>query len=69
MQDTVDTSIEILEKLVSFESVSAKPTHQIIGFVESYLAQYGVKTILSYDEDGERANVFATIGPQIDGGV
>jgi hypothetical protein len=24
---------------------------------------------LSYDTDGERANVFATIGPEVDGGV
>lgn len=54
---------------MSFDSVSAKPTHQIVGFIESYLTQHGVETILSYDENGERANVFATIGPQVDGGV
>ncbi len=69
MQNTLEKSIEILGNLVSFDSVSAKPTHQIVGFIESYLAEHGVKTMLSYDRDGERANVFATIGPQIDGGV
>jgi len=69
MQNTLEKSIEILEKLVSFDSVSAKPTHKIVGFIESCLAEHGVRTILSYDNDGERANVFATIGPQIDGGV
>jgi len=69
MQDTLKQSITILEKLVSFQTVSSTPTHQIVDFIESYLSQQGVKSFLSYDADGARANVFATIGPQIDGGV
>ena len=69
MSDALENAIEILERLVSFESISGRPTHEIVGFVQDYLSAHGVETTLSYDNAGERANVFATIGPEIDGGV
>lgn len=69
MTDTLPKAIEILEHLVSFDSVSAKPTHEIIAYIENYLTSLGVESTLSYDPAGERANLFATIGPNIDGGV
>ncbi len=69
MNDNLEKTISLLEQLVSFESLSRRPTHAIVSFVESYLKEHGVEAILSYDDDGQRANLFATIGPQIDGGV
>jgi len=69
MHNSLENCIEILEQLVGFDSVSAKPTDEIVGYIESYLHRLGVPTTLSYDDAQERANVFATIGPQIDGGV
>ena len=69
MSDALDNAIEILGRLVSFQSYSGRPTHGIVGYVQDYLTEQGVEVTLSYDEAGERANVFATIGPQIDGGV
>ncbi len=69
MPGTLDNTIEILERLVGFDSVSGKPTHGIVGYIKDYLAAHGVKASLSFDDAGERANVFATIGPEIDGGV
>ena len=69
MSDTLSNAIDILDNLVKFESVSGKPTHAIIGFIQSYLEKHGIDSTLSYDDDGERANIFATIGPQLDGGV
>ncbi|OED40752.1 acetylornithine deacetylase (ArgE) [Chromatiales bacterium (ex Bugula neritina AB1)] len=65
----MENAIVILERLVSFESISGRPTHGIVGYVQDYLNSHGIESTLSYDEAGERANVFATIGPQIDGGV
>jgi len=62
-------TIEILARLVSFESLPGQPTHGIIGYIESYLAEHNVESYLSWDESGDRANLFATIGPQSDGGV
>ncbi|MEM1199274.1 MAG: acetylornithine deacetylase [Pseudomonadota bacterium] len=69
MSDTLDNTITILERLVSFDSISGKPTHGIVGYIQDYLSSQGVESTLSYDDAGERANVFATIGPEIDGGV
>ena len=69
MTDTLENTITILERLVSFDSISGRPTHGIVGYIQDYLSGHGIESTLSYDEAGERANMFATIGPQIDGGV
>lgn len=69
MPDTLENTVEILERLVSFESISGRPTHGIVGYVQEYLSAHGIEATLSYDDARERANVFATIGPEIDGGV
>lgn len=69
MSKTLDHTIEILEQLVSFESISGKPTHEIVTYIKEYLAGYDVETTLSFDDVGERANIFATIGPPVDGGI
>ena len=66
---TLESTIEILNDLVGFETISGRPTHAITGYIEHYLKQQGVACSLSFDEAGERANVFATIGPETDGGV
>ena len=62
-------AIEILEKLVSIPSISGKPTKEIVDYIKDYLESYGVEVILSFDETKKRANVFASFGPRIDGGV
>jgi acetylornithine deacetylase len=69
MSPTLPSTIDILARLVSFDSISAKPTHDIVQYICDYLSDHGVEAELSYDEDGNRANVFATIGPQMSGGV
>ena len=68
MLRTLDTTIEILEALVGFESVSGRPTHGIVGYIQDYLEQHGIPSNLSFDGVKERANIFATIGPEIDVG-
>ncbi len=69
MSDVLAKTVEILERLVGFESISRRPTHGIIGYIQQYLEDQGITSSLSYDDAGERANIFATIGPEIDGGV
>jgi acetylornithine deacetylase len=69
LSDELENAVEILKRLVSFESISGRPTHGIVGYIQQYLTDLGVPVTLSYDAAGERANVFATIGPPIDGGV
>ncbi|MGI9464436.1 MAG: acetylornithine deacetylase [Aestuariivirgaceae bacterium] len=69
MSERLSATIDILDRLVGFETISGRPTHAIVDYISGYLESHGLTASLSYDEDGERANVFATIGPQVDGGV
>ena len=69
MDNKVIETIKILEKLVSFKTISGTSTKEINKFIVEYLKKYGLEPVLSYDDDGERSNIFVTIGPKIDGGV
>lgn len=69
MSDIVEDAIAILDNLVAFDSLSGRPTRGIVGYICEYLASHGIEVVLSHDAAGERANVFATIGPLVDGGV
>ncbi len=69
MEKNLNHCIEILEKLVAIPSVSATPTHQIVQYISEQLNEHGVKVELSYDEQQQRANVLASIGPDVAGGV
>ena len=69
MPAALDNAVEILDRLVGFQSYSGRPTHGIVGYIQEYLTEQGVEVTLSYDDASERANVYATIGPEIDGGV
>ena len=69
MNANLDAAVDILSRLVACPSVSGKPNHDIVGIVRDFLETRGIPSSLSFDESGERANVFATIGPSRDGGV
>lgn len=60
---------EKLEKLVAFPSVSSESNLPIISFIEDYLAEHGVKSTRVYDETGLKSNLYAQIGPNVEGGV
>ena len=64
-QDT----IAILERLLGFDTVSAKSNLALIEWVADYLDRYGVASTLIRTSDGAKANLFATIGPAERGGV
>ncbi|KZL25053.1 acetylornithine deacetylase [Pseudovibrio sp. Ad37] len=56
------TSQEILAKLVSFDTVSAKTNLPLIKWIEEYLNDLRVSSSILPDETGEKASLFATIG-------
>ena len=62
-------AVEILERLVAFPSVSGTSTHGIVNYIKKYIEGHGIEVALSFDLSGERANVFATLGPVVDGGI
>lgn len=62
MTSDAPTEIDLLAKLVSFNTVSSRSNLDLIHFIRDYLAQYGVQSELIFDATGQKANLFATIG-------
>ncbi|RRI02052.1 acetylornithine deacetylase [Mesorhizobium tamadayense] len=55
--------LEILDRLVAFPSVAGRPNGDIAGWIEAHLAQHGTQVTLLPGPEGDRSNLFATIGP------
>jgi acetylornithine deacetylase len=64
-----DAILPLVGRLVGFNTVSVRPNMALIGAVKDYLAGHGVKARIVPNEDGTKANLFATIGPDVPGGV
>lgn len=62
MQYSSLSSIQILEKLVSFNTESHRSNLPLIEFIESYLKQFSVETRRFLNKDKTKAALFATIG-------
>ncbi|TEA77066.1 acetylornithine deacetylase [Allopusillimonas ginsengisoli] len=62
-------TLEMITKLVGFDTVSRNSNLQLIHFVRDYLAEHGVQSHLVSNPEGTKANLFATVGPQVEGGV
>ena len=56
-------SIQILEKLISFDTVSSNSNLEIISYCEKILKDAGAETTLIKNTEETKANLFATIGP------
>ena len=63
------SALEILEKLVSFPTVSDRSNLELIDWVEEYLNSFHIETYRKYNDDSDKASLFAHVGPQIEGGV
>jgi acetylornithine deacetylase len=63
------TAREILDRLVAFPTVSRESNLELVDWVEEYLAGFGVKAHRVYDETGRKASLFASAGPEVEGGV
>ncbi|MGR3289621.1 MAG: M20/M25/M40 family metallo-hydrolase, partial [Paracoccaceae bacterium] len=63
------TAREILDKLVSFPTVSRDSNLELVDWVEEYLGGYGVTVHRVYDATGKKASIFANIGPEVSGGI
>lgn len=63
------TPDQMIAKLVGFDTVSYRSNLPLIDFVEDYLRAHGVAAHRVYSPEGDKANLYATIGPQREGGV
>lgn len=63
------TTEELLAYLVAFDTTSRNSNLDLIAFVRDYLAAFGIESSIIPSEAGDKASLFATIGPSGVGGV
>lgn len=63
------SSLTHLEKLIAFPSVSRDSNLDLIAYVKDVLSGLGIASTLVHNEDGRKANLWATIGPADTPGV
>lgn len=59
----------LLDKLVSFPTVSRDSNLALVDWVEDYLSELGVTCHRDYNDEGTKASLFAHLGPEVEGGV
>ena len=62
-------TIEILEKLICFDTISANPNLNLINWCAALIEDAGGNVTLIPDPTGKKANLYATIGPKNRAGV
>lgn len=60
---------EILETLVGFPTVSRDSNLALVDWVEDYLAGHGIAAHRHWNRAGDKAALFAHVGPEVAGGV
>jgi acetylornithine deacetylase len=67
--DLAADGIKILTDLVAFDTTSRDSNLALIEHVEGLLAGLGIASTRVPNEDGSKANLYATLGPVVEGGV
>lgn len=62
-------TVEILQCLVACPTVSRESNLPLINWVRNFLADHGVNSHLVADATGRKSNLFASIGPSVQGGL
>ena len=62
-------SIEFIEKLISFDTTSRESNLELIAFIQDYLNDLGIDSQLVHNEEGTKANLYATLGDKHVSGV
>jgi acetylornithine deacetylase len=65
----LDDTLKILDDLIAFESVALTPNLDLIDYVVNYLEPLGARLTLTHSPDQTKANLFATLGPEGNGGI
>ncbi|MCC5960040.1 MAG: acetylornithine deacetylase [Rhodobacteraceae bacterium] len=62
MSQHPDAACKMLEQLVGFSSVVGRPNTDLMAFVQDYLHGHGIASQVLPGPEGDRVNLFATIG-------
>ena len=69
MSEFMEQTKAILGELIAFPTVSADSNMALIEFAGDLLRQCGAQVDVIRAPFGEKANLFATLGPAVDGGI
>lgn len=65
----MSAALEMVKALVGFDSTSRSSNLSLIAFAQEHLEEAGARCRLTYDETRNKANLFASFGPEEDGGI
>ena len=60
---TDSNSIDLIERLIAFDTTSRNSNLALMEFVGDYLRELGVESELVHNDEGTKANLYATLGP------
>ena len=69
MMNDIAQQIDWIERLIGHDTTSFRSNFNLIEDVEEYLRKHGVETQRVPNDDGDKTNLFAIIGPNEPGGV
>jgi acetylornithine deacetylase len=64
-----DRALAILERLVAFDTTSHLSNLALVDWAEGYLGRCGIESRRISSADGVKANLLASIGPALEGGI
>lgn len=59
----------MLKRLVPFDTTSRNSNLDLVRYIQSYLDDFGIESTLVPNESGSKANLYASIGPEVPGGI
>ena len=69
MTHHLDPQLALIKELIEFPTESRDSNLQLIDYISNYLESHGIECQLIHSNCGNKANLLATIGPKIDGGI
>ena len=68
-KEAMPDSLQVLERLIAFETVSRTPNIELIDYIRDLLEAAGIACSLVANDSGSNANLYATVGPEDRPGV
>ena len=60
---------QLLSQLLAFDTTSRESNLALIDFISGYLQRLGIESTIIFNQDKTKANLYARLGPEDDGGV
>ncbi len=67
--EKLQETTELLGTLIGFPTISTDSNLEMMAFLADRLQRAGAQVDLFHDKTGAKANLFATLGPKVDGGI